>query len=85
MLYQLCLLVVFLLGSLAAPIEERAFEKRGEKFKGELTFYTPGLGSCGETNGDKDLIAALNAPQMGSHGNPNNNPMCGKKAKVTGI
>ncbi|KAH8553931.1 RlpA-like double-psi beta-barrel-protein domain-containing protein-containing protein, partial [Umbelopsis sp. PMI_123] len=53
-------------------------------FSGDGTYFTPGLGSCGETNTEQDLIAALNAPQMGSSPNPNSNPNCGKYAKVTG-
>ncbi|KAI8979606.1 RlpA-like double-psi beta-barrel-protein domain-containing protein-containing protein, partial [Mycotypha africana] len=44
----------------------------------------PGLGSCGWTNSDTDLIAALNAPQMANGDNPNNNPNCGKYANVKG-
>ncbi|CDH49631.1 predicted protein [Lichtheimia corymbifera JMRC:FSU:9682] len=74
----LCLLVLSLC-ALAAPIE-----KRGKKFKGEATFYTPALGSCGIESTEKDMIAALNAPQMGSSGNPNSNKNCGKKVKVKG-
>ncbi|ORY99934.1 RlpA-like double-psi beta-barrel-protein domain-containing protein-containing protein [Syncephalastrum racemosum] len=61
----------------AAPIEKRGFS-------GDGTFYTVGLGSCGTDDSDHDMVAALNAPQMGSSGNPNNNPNCGKKAKVKG-
>lgn len=74
----LCLLVLSLC-ALAAPIE-----KRGKKIKGEATFYQPGLGSCGIESTEKDMIAALNAPQMGSSGNPNSNKNCGKKVKVRG-
>ncbi|KAI8582151.1 hypothetical protein K450DRAFT_171438, partial [Umbelopsis ramanniana AG] len=53
-------------------------------YSGDGTYYAPGLGSCGHDNKDTDMIAALNAPQMGSYPNPNNNPNCGKYAKVTG-
>lgn len=74
----LCLLVLSLC-ALAAPIE-----KRGKKYKGQGTYYTPGLGSCGIESTAKDMIAALNAPQMGSSGNPNSNKNCGKKVKVKG-
>lgn len=52
--------------------------------KGEATFYQPGLGSCGIESTAKDMIAALNAPQMGSSGNPNSNKNCGKRVKVKG-
>ncbi|KAG0165753.1 hypothetical protein DFQ28_008333 [Apophysomyces sp. BC1034] len=56
----------------------------GTKFTGDGTFFNPGMGSCGGNNGNSDMIAALNAPQMGQAANPNLNPMCGKYAKVTG-
>lgn len=73
----LVLLAWFLVGALAAP-----FQKRG--FSGDGTFYTVGLGSCGETNSDSELVAALNAPQMGVSSNPNGNPNCHRKAHVKG-
>ncbi|KAI8888658.1 barwin-like endoglucanase, partial [Backusella circina FSU 941] len=53
-------------------------------FSGDGTFYNTGLGSCGITSEDTDLIAALNAPQMNNGANPNANPLCGKKANVKG-
>ncbi|KAI8985145.1 RlpA-like double-psi beta-barrel-protein domain-containing protein-containing protein, partial [Pilobolus umbonatus] len=54
------------------------------RYRGDGTFYQPGLGSCGIVNDEYDLIAALNAPQMKNGANPNNNPTCGKYIKVTG-
>ncbi|KAI8887564.1 hypothetical protein K501DRAFT_268656 [Backusella circina FSU 941] len=54
------------------------------EYSGDGTYYNTGLGSCGITSKDTDLIAALNAPQMSNGANPNNNPICGKKAKVKG-
>ncbi|KAI8642230.1 RlpA-like double-psi beta-barrel-protein domain-containing protein-containing protein, partial [Parasitella parasitica] len=43
-----------------------------------------GLGSCGVANKESDMIVALNANQMTESysGNPNNNPLCGKKINV---
>lgn len=55
-----------------------------QSFAGDGTWFNPGLGSCGVTNDDNDMIAALNAPQMGSYPNPNKNPNCGKYAMVHG-
>ncbi|KAG7093395.1 hypothetical protein E1B28_007076 [Marasmius oreades] len=59
----------------------------GFAFTGDVTFYTPGLGACGRLNGAGDLIAAVAAPIYntfpGATANPNLNPICGKKAKVT--
>ncbi|KAL1918767.1 uncharacterized protein VTP21DRAFT_2789 [Calcarisporiella thermophila] len=51
-------------------------------FKGDGTFYDVGLGACGSTNSNSDMVAALNAPQFGS-GN-NGAPSCGKKVEVSG-
>ncbi|KAJ1643846.1 hypothetical protein LPJ64_004417 [Coemansia asiatica] len=50
----------------------------GESFSGDGTYFTPGLGSCGKTNSDSDLIVAINAPQYGENANPNNAPVCNK-------
>ncbi|KAF7728403.1 hypothetical protein EC973_006211 [Apophysomyces ossiformis] len=65
----------------AAPMP---LEKRG--FSGDGTFYNPsvGKGSCGWLNSDSQMVAALNAPQMGNGPNPNNNSKCGRSIRVTG-
>jgi len=67
-------------GSNASPIPNPA----GGWFLGNATFYAAGMGSCGVTNSDSDMIAALSASMMTPHngGNPNNNPVCGNKVKV---
>ncbi|KAF9443279.1 hypothetical protein P691DRAFT_764431 [Macrolepiota fuliginosa MF-IS2] len=46
-----------------------------QTFTGQATWYFPGLGSCGLTNGNNDLIMALNAPQY----NPS---VCGRRARI---
>ncbi|RKP13781.1 RlpA-like double-psi beta-barrel-protein domain-containing protein-containing protein, partial [Piptocephalis cylindrospora] len=53
---------------------------------GDGTYYSPGqgLGSCGETHQDTEMVAALNAPQYGSFANPNASPVCGACVVVTG-
>ncbi|KAJ1665616.1 hypothetical protein IW140_003082 [Coemansia sp. RSA 1813] len=56
-----------------------------ETFSGDGTYFSPGLGSCGQTNTDEDLIAAINAPQYGAtSGDPNSASVCGKCALVKG-
>lgn len=61
----------------------------GETFKGDATYYTPGLGACGETSSESDYIVALNSPQFhqssssSSGGNSNYNTFCGKKVEIT--
>ncbi|THU78610.1 hypothetical protein K435DRAFT_876449 [Dendrothele bispora CBS 962.96] len=60
---------------------------------GEGTFYTPGLGACGVTNTESDLICAVaheffdgyatkDGPDPNA-GNPNKNPICNKQIDVT--
>ncbi|GKT46615.1 papain inhibitor [Colletotrichum spaethianum] len=56
-----------------------------EVHTGDLTYYDVGLGACGQTYSDSDLIVAVShyiwdAVQSG--GNPNSNPLCGKKIRV---
>ncbi len=41
--------------SAAAPLAKRQV---GQTLTGQATFFTPGLGSCGQTNTAADLIAA---------------------------
>ncbi|KAJ8131017.1 hypothetical protein O1611_g2606 [Lasiodiplodia mahajangana] len=52
---------------------------------GDLTYYTPGLGACGVVNDGNDPIVAISHlifdPKT-PNGNPNNNPLCGRKIKI---
>lgn len=50
-------------------------------FGGQATYYAPGLGACGWSNGDSDYIVAISASLFDSFGtgNPNKNPACGHK------
>ncbi len=54
-------------------------------FGGQATYYAPGLGACGWTNGDSDYIVAISASLFDSFGtgNPNKNPACGHKIAAT--
>jgi len=55
-----------------------SLQKRGDgTFSGRATFYDPGLGACGNTNGPDDYIVALNQEQYEA------NKWCGKKIKIT--
>ncbi|KAF9259827.1 hypothetical protein L218DRAFT_1079689 [Marasmius fiardii PR-910] len=69
-----------------APAADAAAQV-GSTHTGDATFYTPGLGACGKTNNANELVAAAAAPVFdnfpGHTANPNKNPICGKKAKVT--
>lgn len=49
----------------------------GSCFSGQATYYEVGLGACGQTNSDSQLVAALNSDQYSSSN-------CGRSATVTG-
>ncbi|ORZ41104.1 RlpA-like double-psi beta-barrel-protein domain-containing protein-containing protein [Catenaria anguillulae PL171] len=51
--------------------------KRGNR----ATHYDVGLGACGSTNSNAELVVALNAPQFGNV--PGSSPWCGKCIAVT--
>jgi len=55
-------------------------------FTGDLTYYNPGLGACGITSSPTDSICAVSHiifDAASTSGNPNNNPLCGKKIRIT--
>ncbi|KIS69738.1 uncharacterized protein UMAG_12184 [Mycosarcoma maydis] len=54
-------------------------------YGGQATYYAPGLGACGWTNGESDYIVAISASLFDSFGtgNPNKNPVCGHKIAAT--
>ena len=49
------------------------YRRGGGSYSGDGTFYTVGLGSCGQTNSDTEMVAALSSSLMSS-GNE-----CGKQ------
>lgn len=46
-------------------------------YTGDMTYYDPGMGSCGIASGPNDDIVALSNAIMQNSGNPNANPKCG--------
>lgn len=56
------------------------FERRSQT--GKMTHYTPGQGSCGKTNTEKDLVVAISKGMYGTYANPNASPMCSKSASI---
>ncbi|KAL1757609.1 RlpA-like double-psi beta-barrel-protein domain-containing protein-containing protein [Schizophyllum commune] len=64
-----------------------AFSTLASAFSGDGTFYAAGLGACGITNSDTDMIAAISSTYFdaypGATGNPNSNPICGKQIRAT--
>lgn len=69
----------------AAATSSSSSTNTGSGTAGLATFYSPGMGSCGTTSSDTDLIVAMAATLMAKTftGNPNNNSQCGRKIKVT--
>lgn len=49
---------------------------------GKMTHYTPGSGSCGKTNTEKDLVVAISQGMYGTYANPNASPMCSKSVSI---
>ncbi|PVI06249.1 hypothetical protein DM02DRAFT_679666 [Periconia macrospinosa] len=51
---------------------------------GDLTYYDPGLGACGQTHTENDAIVAVSHIRFDAAGgaNPNNNPLCNKKIRI---
>lgn len=57
-------------------------------FTGDLTYYSPGpgYGACGFENASQDSICAVSHilwDAVSTSSNPNNNPLCGKKIRIT--
>jgi len=59
----------------------------GDTYTGDLTYYDAGLGACGGTNTNSDMIAAVGWQFFDSFGggytNPNNAPICNKPVVIT--
>ena len=61
-----------------------------QKFVGDLTYFQTGLGACGETNGQQDLIVSIShfvfdaaGSSSDTGGNSNDNPLCGKMVRAS--
>lgn len=70
-----------------APVTKAAAQSSSSSsgsYSGDGTYYQPGLGSCGWTNSDSDMIVAVNHIQMANGANSNHNPNCGRTIKVKG-
>jgi len=67
----------------------------GGIYSGDLTYYDPGLGSCGITSTENDLICAISWELYGLSTflltnedskytpNPNDNPFCNRRIRAT--
>ncbi|KAI8948454.1 RlpA-like double-psi beta-barrel-protein domain-containing protein-containing protein [Xylaria longipes] len=48
---------------------------RSQSFTGDITYYAPGLGACGETNSDSEAVVAMSPAQYTGN--------CGKSITIT--
>ncbi|KAK4164404.1 RlpA-like double-psi beta-barrel-protein domain-containing protein-containing protein [Cladorrhinum sp. PSN259] len=58
----------------------------GGSRSGKITFFTPGLGSCGLQSSESDPVAAIGKSLFDAStpsGNSNNNPLCNSRIRVT--
>ena len=60
------------------PVGLLDLQQRDTVYKGDITHYEVGLGSCGWTNNDSDWVVAMPHAMMNNPANPNDNPLCGK-------
>lgn len=68
-------------GPTAGPSGSQQGPQQGQ-YRGDATFYTPEDDACGTHSTENDLVAALNAPQFGDDVESDENPNCGRKAKI---
>ncbi|ELQ35685.1 riboflavin aldehyde-forming enzyme [Pyricularia oryzae Y34] len=67
--------------------EKMPLPEDGGTHEGELTYYSPGLGACGQNHDDEAMVVAV-AHELfdeagGGDANPNNNRLCGRKIRVS--
>jgi hypothetical protein len=65
--------------AVAAPVPTVA--KYVNTYTGDMTYYETGLGACGWTNLDSDMVIALAHGMMGTQSN--GNPYCGRMVSIT--
>ncbi|KAK8035234.1 RlpA-like double-psi beta-barrel-protein domain-containing protein-containing protein [Apiospora rasikravindrae] len=61
----------------ALPLNASAAVVAPRSSSGDMTYYNPGLGSCGLTNADGDTVVALSPSQYAEHPDA-----CGKKIVI---
>ncbi|KAI8330746.1 RlpA-like double-psi beta-barrel-protein domain-containing protein-containing protein [Chlamydoabsidia padenii] len=70
-------IVLYMMTLILNPISAYPLTTRSTSYTGDGTYYTVGLGSCGETNADTDLVVALSEELM------DGGKSCGKQIKIT--
>ncbi|KAK5715469.1 hypothetical protein LTR15_010113 [Elasticomyces elasticus] len=69
--------------SSATTVEAATASSTGTTYTGDITYYTPGLGSCGWTNTEDEAIVAIPHGMMENGINPNLNPLCGQYITIS--
>ncbi|KAI0437398.1 RlpA-like double-psi beta-barrel-protein domain-containing protein-containing protein [Xylaria telfairii] len=60
----------------AAPLYDNATTvARSQSFTGDITYYQPGLGACGETSSDSEAVVAMSPAQYAGN--------CGKSITIS--
>ncbi|KAI1122162.1 RlpA-like double-psi beta-barrel-protein domain-containing protein-containing protein [Nemania abortiva] len=62
---------------LAVPLNNNGntLAERSQTYTGDITYYQPGLGACGETNSDSEAVVAMSPSQYTGN--------CGKYITIT--
>lgn len=68
--------------SILSPLALLLLTPLTHAYTGDLTYYDPGMGSCGYQSGPGDHIVALSREIMQNGANPNANPRCGSKIGI---
>ncbi|KAI0848032.1 RlpA-like double-psi beta-barrel-protein domain-containing protein-containing protein [Daldinia vernicosa] len=66
-----------------AVIALGAFIAPSVAFSGDMTYYAPGLGACGNVNTESDAVVAVSSSQDGNCGRTINISYNGKTASAT--
>lgn len=79
------ILIVAIHSSANLPLPTNA-----DTFEGDLTYFQTGLGACGWTTGQEDLIVSIShtvfdaaGSSSSQGGNSNTNPLCGRMVRAT--
>ncbi|KAG2420036.1 hypothetical protein HFD88_004834 [Aspergillus terreus] len=86
----LCLLAVIIGLAVGLTVRKRSSNlplptSNGGSYSGDLTYYDPGLGSCGITSTGSEPICAVSHvifDAASTSANPNENPLCGLKVRI---
>ncbi|CAO3626631.1 unnamed protein product [Mucor hiemalis] len=72
-------MVIMAIAALFVSVQAAPIEARGS-MSGQATYYDVGLGSCGDTNSDSEMVAALSGSIMGG----SNSKYCGQSITIKG-